>query len=95
MKFYTAKDLRTDTKNIWNDLSIGDEVVITNNGRPSALILDVSDDNLEETLKAIRQLRVLNALSNAQQNSVRKGLDKMTEEEIEAEIATAREELGA
>lgn len=40
MNFYSVRDLRTDSKSMWADLNSGDEVVLTNNGKPSALIID-------------------------------------------------------
>ena len=39
MNFYSVRDLRTDSKSMWADLKRGDEVVLTNNGRPSALMI--------------------------------------------------------
>ena len=37
-------------------------MVITNNGKPIALLTPLSDENLEETLSAIRRARAANAL---------------------------------
>ena len=41
MNFYSIRDLRTDTKKMWSDLQKGDEVIITNNGRPSAIMIEI------------------------------------------------------
>lgn len=43
MKFYTVRDLRTTTKTLWDNLSTDGEVVITNNGKPTALLFDIAD----------------------------------------------------
>ena len=41
MNFYSVRELRTNSKSMWNDLNKGNEVVLTNNGRPSALVIDI------------------------------------------------------
>ena len=38
MNFYTVRDLRTTPKSIWENLSADGEVIITNNGRPTAIL---------------------------------------------------------
>lgn len=57
MDFYTVRDLRTTPKSLWDSLTADGEVVITNNGRPTALMLDISDGTFEESLKAVRQAK--------------------------------------
>ena len=47
MQFHTVRDLRTSPKSVWESLRRG-EVVITNNGRPSALMLDLTKHDFEE-----------------------------------------------
>jgi len=92
MNFFTVRDLRTAPKSIWDSLAGDGEVVITNNGKPSALMLDISDGNFEETLQAVNQARAMIAISNMRKKAAAAGLDKMTMEEIDAEIAAARRE---
>ena len=43
MNFYTVRDLRTTPKNIWENLATDGEVVITNNGKPTAILFDIAD----------------------------------------------------
>ena len=92
MNFYSVRDLRNTPKAIWDDLSKGTEVIITNNGRPSALMLDISNGDFEETMRAVRQARAIAAVKRMQKASVKAGLDKMSLDEINAEIALIREE---
>ena len=92
MNFYTVRDLRTTSKNVWESLSAQGHVVITNNGKPTALMIDIADNNLEEVLAAVRQAQALRALKRLQADSLRKGLDGLTEEDIETEISAARKE---
>jgi len=88
MNFYTVRDLRTTPKSLWEDLVTNGEVVITNNGRPTAIMLDISDGSFEETLKAVRQAKAAIAFNSMRAKAAAKGY--MSDEEIEAEIAAAR-----
>ena len=90
MNFYTVRELRTTPKSIWDNLVADGEVVITNNGKPTALLLDIADGSLEETLKAVKQAKAMIAFNSMRSKAAAKGY--MTEEEIEAEIAAARKE---
>ncbi len=89
MNFYTVRDLRTTPKSIWNDLSADGEVVITNNGKPTALMFDIADGSLEETLRAVRQAKAMIAFNSMRARAASRGF--LSDEEIEAEIAAARQ----
>ncbi len=88
MNFYTVRDLRTTPKSLWDSLVADGEVVITSNGRPTALLLDIADGSFEETLKAVRQAKAMIAFNSMRSKAASKGY--MTDEEIEAEIAALR-----
>jgi len=90
MNFYTVRDLRVMPKSIWENLSDGNEVIITNNGKPTALMLDISDDNFEETLRAVKQAQAMMAINTMRKKAAEAGF--MTDDEINAEINAAREE---
>ena len=88
MNFYTVRDLRTTPKSIWDNLSADGEVVITNNGKPTALLIDIADGSFEETVKAVRQAKAAIAFNAMRARAAESGF--MTDEEIETEIAAAR-----
>ena len=92
MKFITVRDFRTSSANIWKTLPDEQEMVITNNGKPVALLTPLKDSNLEETLSAIRRAKAINAVKLIQQQSIKNGTDKMTIEEINYEIKLSRKE---
>ncbi len=94
MKFISVRDLRTSPAQVWKDLGYEKEIVITNNGRPIALLTPLSEENLEESLKAVRQARAIAAIKNIQAASIKEGRDSVTEEEIEREIAETRKSRG-
>ena len=92
MKFVTVRDFRTSSASIWKTLPKEREMVITNNGKPIALLTPLSDRNLEETLSAIRRAKAINAVKMIQQESVKNGTNEMTLEDINGEIKIARKE---
>jgi antitoxin (DNA-binding transcriptional repressor) of toxin-antitoxin stability system len=90
MKFVTVRDFRMSSANIWKTLSQEQEMVITNNGKPIALLTPLSDRNLEETLSAVRRAKAINAVQLIQRESIKNGTDKITLEEINSEIKMSR-----
>lgn len=88
MNFYSVRDLRNDSKSMWESLKGNGEAVITNNGKPAALLLDISEDNFEIMLQAIRQAKAMIAFNNMRSRAAAKGF--MSDEEIETEITAAR-----
>ena len=90
MNFYSIRDLRTETKSICEHIQASGEAVITNNGKPTVLMLDISEDNFEEVLQAVRQAKAMIAFNSMRKIAEDNGF--MSEEEIEAEIQAAREE---
>ncbi len=92
MKFITVRDLRTSPAKVWKQLPEEQEMVITNNGRPIALLTPLNDINLEETLKAVRSARAINAVRQMQIKSMKNKNNTLTEEEIENEIKETRKQ---
>jgi antitoxin (DNA-binding transcriptional repressor) of toxin-antitoxin stability system len=92
MIFYSVRDLRTHPRDVWKKLSETQEVVITNNGKPSALMIEIDEENFEEVLASIRQSRAMRAVNKLRLASIRGGRSDMTIEDIDAEIRKAREE---
>ncbi|MDR1452695.1 MAG: type II toxin-antitoxin system Phd/YefM family antitoxin [Candidatus Margulisbacteria bacterium] len=90
MNFYTARDLRTIPKSIWGNLAADSEVIITNNGRPTALMLSISETNFDETVKAVRQAKAMIAFNSMRSKAAKRGF--MTDAEINAEIKAGRRE---
>ena len=88
MDFLSVREFRASSRNIWRKLSQDGKMVITNNGKPTALLLDISNDDLEETLLILRQARVMRLFNNMRADAERRGF--LSEKEIEAEIHTAR-----
>ena len=94
MKFITVRDIRTSPAQIWKQLPNEQEMVITNNGKPIALLTPISGESLEQTLSAIRRARAANAVRRMQDTARNLGLDRLTEAEITEEIRAARHDRG-
>jgi prevent-host-death family protein len=90
VRFVSVRDLRGRSAEVWKRLSEERELVITSNGKPIAILSAVSEESLEKALKSIRAARAVAAVESLQRESVRKGLDRMENEEIEAEIRAVR-----
>ena len=91
MKFLSIRDLRGKSAQVWKDLPNEREMIITSNGRPVAILAAINETNLEESLKAFRQVRAVEAVASLQRRSVDQGTDRITMDEIDAEIQSVRE----
>ena len=89
MRFVSVRDLSTKPKEVWSKVK-QEEVVVTSNGKPIAILSGVTEETLEKTLQAIRRSRAILALENMQKRSVELGLDRLTDAQIQTEIQTAR-----
>jgi len=74
MKFITVRDLRTTPAKIWKDLPEEHEMVITNNGKPIALLTPLNGSDIEDTLSSIRKARASVAISKMQFSSIKNNL---------------------
>ncbi len=90
MKFITVRDLRTSPAKIWKDLPEEQEMIITNNGKPIALMTPLDDSDIEETISAVRKARAMNAVRQMQMQSLKNGNADMSADDIEKEITALR-----
>lgn len=90
MKFLSVRDLRGKSAQIWKELSSEREMIVTSNGRPIAILASITEANLEESLSAFRQARAIEAVVSLQRRSLEQGTDKISADEINAEIRAVR-----
>ena len=88
MNFYSVRDMRTDSKRMWQDLTNGDEVVLTNNGKPSALIIDIPEGSFDEIVQAVRQAKAMIAINSMRRKAAKDGF--MSDDDIESLIDEVR-----
>ena len=91
MRFVSVRELRGKSAAIWKALAVENDMVVTSNGKPVALLSATSEDTLEESLVALRRARALAAVTAMQQASVKAGADRLSLKEINAEIAAVRQ----
>jgi antitoxin (DNA-binding transcriptional repressor) of toxin-antitoxin stability system len=92
MRFVTVRELRLRGGDLWRALQKGEEAILTVNGKPVALLVGIGEGRLEEVVSAFRQAKALAAVGRMREVAARRGLDRLAEEEIEAEIRAARRE---
>jgi PHD/YefM family antitoxin component YafN of YafNO toxin-antitoxin module len=84
MNFCTIRDLRTNSKKIWGK----DDVIVTNNGKPKAVLIKTDEESFINTLSLIASARAQQVVKDIRNDSKNKGY--FTDEEIEAEIKAVR-----
>ena len=92
MRFVSVRELRGRSAAVWKALAEEKDLVITSNGKPIALLSATTDEFLEESLGAVRRARAQAAASAMQQASLKAGTDRISLDEINAEIAASRVE---
>lgn len=88
MNFYSMRDLRTESKTVWDDLNDGDEVVLTNNGKPSAIMVSIPEGKFDETVQAVRQAKAMIAFASMRKRAAKAGF--MSDDEINSIIQEVR-----
>ena len=89
MKFLSTRDLRNRPGYV-RDLAREDDLVVTANGKPVAILVGLEDDEFEEMAFAIRQAKAQRALSRMRRHAARRGLDRVSSAAIQAEIRAVR-----
>jgi PHD/YefM family antitoxin component YafN of YafNO toxin-antitoxin module len=92
MRFVNVRELRLRPGEVWKKLKTEKDLVLTSNGKPFAILNSTDEENLEQTLTLLRRSRALEAMERLQEASREKGLDRLSADEIQKEIQSARRE---
>jgi antitoxin (DNA-binding transcriptional repressor) of toxin-antitoxin stability system len=92
VKFVTIRDLRSKTAAIRKDLESENEIVVTANGRPFAVLTRVEPDTVEDEILAIRRARARIAVARVRAKARAAGLDRLTMDDVNALVSDARRE---
>jgi prevent-host-death family protein len=95
MEFVTIRDLRLKPGEVWEKLRQQSELILTSNGRPVAVIAGVGENDVEETVAALRRARAQAAVSRMRRAAAERGLDKLSAAEVEFEITQVRRQRRA
>jgi len=90
MKHLAIKDLKAP-KYLRERLGEDQYLLVTNNGKPMALMMDIPDgQDPEELLTAVREARARMAVSRMRASAKSAGASRLALDEINKEIATTR-----
>ena len=92
MRFVSVRELRNQSASVWQVLSEEKDLVITSNGKPIALLSAMMEEDPEALLGAVRRARAQAAATALQQASLQAGTDRLSLEDINAEISAPRRE---
>lgn len=87
MDYMAVSELKR-SKTLWSRLSASKELVLTRDGKPGALMVEISPENLEQVVSVVRRALFSEAVSQARQ---RAETNSDLEEELAKEIEAARE----
>jgi antitoxin (DNA-binding transcriptional repressor) of toxin-antitoxin stability system len=90
MKLVSVRDLRNRPGAVQEAVA-QQSVALTSNGKPFALVIGVdADEDLAEVEAAVRTARAQLALSRLRRRAARTGSDRLTLEDVNAEIGATR-----
>jgi len=93
MQFVPYRSLRNEPSTLRKKLTDEGQLVITVDGKPFAVMIDLSDaDDVEEILLMVARLRAQLAARLVRSQARREGLDKMSADEIDELIHKTRQE---
>ena len=92
MQFVSMREFTASPKETQAKLAADGELVVTNNGTPTMLVIDITNRDFLRTIDHLRRQEALDILHEIQMASVRNGADSLVMEEIDAEIAAYRRE---
>jgi prevent-host-death family protein len=85
----SVTDLKKKPARQWRSAK-KDQVIVTSDGKPVAVLLPVNSESLAPTLSTLRSVRALQAQTALQQAAAANGTDKLTMADIDAEISAVR-----
>jgi PHD/YefM family antitoxin component YafN of YafNO toxin-antitoxin module len=89
MKFLSTRELRNRPGYV-RKLVQKEDLVLTANGKPVALMLGTSEDDFEETALVIRQARAIRAVARMRKHAATLPPEVKSPSAIEAEIRAVR-----
>ena len=90
MDFYSVRELGIESKDAWSSVLTGNEIVVTDEGKPAALMIDIPSGAFDETVQAVRQAKAMIAMNSMRRRAERAGF--MNDDEINGIISEVRRE---
>jgi hypothetical protein len=89
MKFVSEDELEQAPEDVAR-LALREEIVLTAEGKPFAMLLGIGEGGIEETIELVREVKARRALARLRQQAGRQGLDRMPAREIALQIREVR-----
>lgn len=90
MKMVATRDLAAKSGLVMKELEAEGILVITKDGKPRSILLPTSDETLIEDFRDCMYVRSSRLLGKAQLESLAKGLDLLSTDDIDKEIRATR-----
>ena len=92
MEFISMREFSATPKETQKKLAANGNLVVTNNGSPTMLVIDIANRDFMKIVDYLKRQEALDILHDFQMSSVRAGTDRISMDEIDAEIAAYRNE---
>lgn len=86
----TVTELKKQPAREWGKSAASEDIVVTANGEPVALLLGIDSSSVESTRMLLRSVRALQAQEALQQAAFANGTSELGSDAIDAEIGAAR-----
>jgi hypothetical protein len=90
MEFLSVREFTAYPRKTRETLKRNGKVVLTNNGKPSMLVYDITGQDFENIIDTLNRAEAMRLLEEIQIQAVRGGLNTMTTDGIDTEIAVHR-----
>lgn len=90
MTFVPYRVLRNTPGELRKKLKEAGHLVVTGDGEPFAVMLSVEPGEVEQVLETILRLRAQQAVRRMRESAQERGLERLSEADIESEIRTVR-----
>jgi hypothetical protein len=90
MEFLTVKEFNSSPRKTHEILQKNGKIVLTNNGKPTMLVFDIMGKDMEQVIDTLNRAEGMRLLESIQLQAARGGLDAMSLDDINNEIASYR-----
>ena len=90
MEFLSIREFTTSPRKTRETLKRNGRIVLTNNGKPSMLVFDITGQDFENLIDTLNRAEAMRLLEEIQIQAVRSGLNSVSMEEINAEVVSHR-----
>jgi len=94
MEFLSIREFTAFPRKTREILKRGGKIVLTNNGKPSMLVFDIEGQDFEDLINMLNRAEAMRLFEEIQIQAIRGGLNNITTEEIDNEIAAYRRKKG-